>query len=122
MIQYTEEEKILLLREYVESGKSMHAFSKEKGIPRGTMSCWYSHYGFPDSKTISEYMRKKNIPDDVRSLQEEIVRLRKEKELDAKRFQKALNEEKLKNLANETMIDMAEKIYHIRIRKNSDAK
>ena len=67
-------------------------------------------------------MKQKNIPEDVASLQAELVRLRKEKDREIKRLQKELNEEKLKTLANETMMDMAEKIYHIRIRKNSGAK
>ena len=122
MNQYTEEEKILLLREYVESGKSMHEFSKEKGVPRGTISTWYSQYDFPDAKKLSDFMKQQNIPEDVASLQAELVRLRKEKDREIKRLQKELNEEKLKTLANETMMDMAEKIYHIRIRKNSGAK
>ncbi len=67
-------------------------------------------------------MKQKNIPEDVASLQAELVHLRKEKDREIKRLQKELNEEKLKTLANETMMDMAEKIYHIRIRKNSGAK
>jgi len=39
-----------------------------------------------------------------------------------KSLQKELNEEKLKNLANTTMIDLAEQTFHIQIRKKSDAK
>ena len=67
-------------------------------------------------------MKQKNIPEDVASLQAELVRLRKEKDRKIKPLQKELNEEKLKTLANETMMDMDEKIFHIRIRKNSGAK
>lgn len=67
-------------------------------------------------------MKQKNIPEDVASLQAELVRIRKEKDREIKPLQKDLNEEKLKTLAKETMMDVAEKIYHIRIRKSSGAK
>ena len=97
-------------------------FIKEKGIPWSTLSTWNRHYDFPDSKKLSVFMKQKNIPENVASLQAELVRLRKEKDREIKRLQKELNEEKLKTLAKETMMDMAEKIYHIRITKNSGAK
>ena len=83
---------------------------------------WNRHYDFPDSKKLSEFMKQKNIPEDVANLQAELVRLRKEKDREIKRLQKELNEEKLKTLAKETMMNMAEKIYHISIIKNSGGK
>lgn len=43
-------------------------------------------------------MKQKNIPEDVASLQAELVRLRKEKDREIKRLQKELNEEKLKTV------------------------
>ena len=67
-------------------------------------------------------MKQKNIPEDVANLQAELVRLRKEKDREIKRLQKELNEEKLKTLAKETMMNMAEKIYHISIIKTSGGK
>lgn len=64
-------------------------------------------------------VKEKNIPDEVRSLQEEIVRLRKEKDIEIKKLTKQLNEEKLKNMANEMIIDIAEKTFRIPIGKKS---
>ena len=122
MNQYTEEEKLLLLKEYVESGKGPTVFAREKGIPYQTLYGWKSAYGFPDNKDIAEMVKSKNIPNDVQLLQSELVRLRKEKDAEIKRLQKELNEEKLKNLANETMINLAERRFHIQVRKKSDAK
>jgi hypothetical protein len=49
----------------------------------------------------------------------ELARLRKEKDAEIKRLKKELNEEKLKNLANETMINLAERRFHIQVRKKS---
>ena len=43
-------------------------------------------------------MKQKNIPEDVASLQAELVRLRKEKDRKIKPLQKELNEEKLKTV------------------------
>lgn len=67
-------------------------------------------------------MKEKNIPDDIQSLQKELVRLRKEKDKEIKRLQNELNEEKLKNLANTAIINLAEKKFHILIRKKTGAK
>lgn len=122
MNQYTEEEKILLLKEYVESGKSLRGFSRAKGVSFATLRRWASSFGFPNFQEITAMVKEIEIPNDVHSLQEELVRLRKEKALAIKRLQKELNEEKLKNLANTTMIDLAEQTFHIQIRKKSDAK
>jgi alanyl-tRNA synthetase len=83
-----------------------------------TLYSWKSSYGFPDLEALTAMARERNIPEDVRSLQEELVRLRKEKGIEIKKLRKELNEEKLKNLADEMIIDLAEKTFHIPIRKN----
>ena len=106
----------------MESGKGPTVFAREKGVPYQTLYGWQSAYGFPDIKDITEMVKSKNIPDDVQSLQSELARLRKEKDAEIKRLQKELNEEKLKNLANETMINLAERRFHIQVRKKSGAK
>ena len=63
-------------------------------------------------------MKEKGIPSDVSSLQEELTRLRREK----RELEKALEKEKIRSLAFSTLIDLAESTYHIKVRKNSDAK
>ena len=48
--------------------------------------------------------------------------MRKEKDKEIKRLQNELNEEKLMNFANTAIINLAEKKFHILIRKKTGAK
>ena len=97
MSHYNESEKILLLHQYVRSGLTLRDFSSRHGIPLSTFHRIYTEYGSPDVSSLADLMKKEDIPD-------------------------TLEVEKLYGLANKTMIDLAEKKYNIRIRKNSDAK
>ena len=54
----------------------------------------------------------------IRDLQQTVEELLKEN----RRLQNELHKQELLCDANEKMIDLAESVYHIRIRKNSDAK
>ena len=63
-----------------------------------------------------------NYPCWLEELQAQLLRERKAHEKEIKRLEKELAVEKLYGLANKTMIDLAEKKYNIRIRKNSAAK
>ena len=63
-----------------------------------------------------------NYPCWLEALQAQLLRERKAHEKEIKRLEKKLAVEKLYGLANKTMIDLAEKKYNIRIRKNSAAK
>jgi len=99
MSHYNESEKILLLHQYVTSGLTLHEFSSRHGIPLSTFHRIYTEYGSPDVSSVAYLMKKEDIP-----------------------VQQELAVEKLYGLANKTMIDLAEKKYNIRIRKNSAAK
>ena len=79
-------------------------------------------YGNPDISSISELMKQEKIPTSVEELQTQLVRERKEHIEELKRLTKALREEKLRSLANSTMIDLAERKFNIAIRKKSAAK
>lgn len=118
MKQYNEEEKLTLLNQYITSGMSKSDFCRDAGISSMCLLNWQRKYGFPDAAEISSLMSEKGIPNTVEELQAELVRLRKEK----KALERSLNDEKLKNMANTMLIDLAESTYHIRIRKNSVAK
>lgn len=115
---YTEEEKLSFIKQYLESGKSKTSFCRPLSFTVGSLNLWLSHYGNPDLAQINKTMNDLGIPSDESLLREEVISLRKQLQA----VEKHLKEEKLKNMANELIIDLAERKYHIRIRKNSDAK
>ena len=122
MPQYNESEKILLLHQYVTSGLTLQEFSSRHGIPLSTFHRIYTEYGSPDVSSVAYLMKKEDIPVQLEALQAQLLRERKAHEKEIKRLEKELAVEKLYGLANKTMIDLAEKKYNIRIRKNSAAK
>ena len=107
---YTEEERLTLLRQFMESGKSKTDFSRSVGLSAVSLSNWQERYGFPDPQTLEIIMKEKGIPSDVSSLQEELARLRREK----RELEKALEKEKIRSLAFSTLIDLAESTYQLR--------
>lgn len=115
---YTEEEKLSLLKKYMESASTKSLFSREHGISPTSLTNWLRRYEFPDVKRIEAYMKEANIPSEVEQLKDELIRLRKEK----KELEKELYGAELKSKAYSMLIDLAEKRYHISIRKNSVAK
>lgn len=122
MKQYNESEKLLLLRQYIESGMGARPFAESHDIPVSTFFRILRHYGNPDVSSICELMKKNGIPTSVEELQAQLVRERKAHEQELKRLQRELCEERLRSLANTTMIDLAEKKFNIQIRKKSAAK
>lgn len=122
MIKYNETEKILLLHQYIRSGLAPYDFARRLGIPYTTFRHFWREYGEPDTSAICELMKRDNIPTTVEELQRLLARERKSHEQELKRLRRELQEEKLRSLANSTMIDLAEQHFHISIRKKSDAK
>lgn len=118
ILAYNEEEKLSLLKKYMESGQPKSWFAREHGISSTSLNNWLGQYDFPDVERIEELMKEKNIPSEVDQLREELIRLRKEK----KQLEKELYFSELKSKANSMIIDLAEKRYNIAIRKNFDAK
>ncbi len=115
---HTEEEKLSLLKQYMTSGQSMASFAAKHGFTRPTLKNWLRHYGFPDQTDIEDELNSLGMPSDIDKLREELAALRKEK----KRLERELEKEKIRSLAYNTLIDLAESTYHIKVRKNSDAK
>lgn len=117
MNKYNETEKVLLLKAYIESGMSYCSFARSHNIPVNSFSFMLQEYGHPDVSSLLELMKKVNLPTTVESLQAQLSKERKEHEAELKRLKKELDKEKLRSLANSTMIDLAEKMFNISIRK-----
>ena len=121
-LKYSETEKVLLLRSYLQSGMDAKNFSHSRGVPYTTFRYICKQYGTPDLSTIERLMKETKIPNTVDELQSQLSKERKAYEAEIKRLKKALSESELRCLANSTMIDLAEKMFNIPIRKKRDAK
>jgi len=121
-LKYSETEKVLLLRSYLQSGMNAKNFSRSRGVPYTTFRYICKQYGTPDLSTIERLMKETKIPNTVDELQSQLSNERKAYEAEIKRLKKALSESELRCLANSTMIDLAEKMFNIPIRKKRDAK
>ena len=119
--EMTDEKRLAFIDEYLFSGKSIWAFSEEKGLGHSRLSEWIRIFAVEDkpvepSPQVAVTDMKKD-PDKEELLQE-IDRLKQElrlKSLDLKRTEMARD-------AYERMIVLAEERYGIPIRKKSDAK
>ena len=118
--RWTNEERLSLISEYFRSGKSIWAFSEEKGLGHSRLSDWLRIFAVENKPVLSTQAAvtdMKKDPDKEELLQE-IDRLKQElrlKSLDLKRTEMARD-------AYERMIVLAEERYGIPIRKKSDAK
>ena len=115
---YSEDFKLSVLRDYYESGSSLHQTVIRWGLScYGLIVNWSKRYPI-DSKSLSlsrqkiDEIMKKNTP----KTKEEELQVR------IKELEKALEYEKLRSLAYSTMIDIAEKEFNIPIRKKPGAK
>ena len=118
--RWTNDEKLSLI-EYFRSGKSIWAFSAEKGLGHSRLSDWLRIFAVENNPVVCSEQAAvtdmKKDPDKEELLQE-IDRLKQElrlKSLDLKRTEMARD-------AYERMIVLAEERYGIPIRKKSDAK
>ena len=106
--------QIEVLREFYSSDLSCGKFAQEKGLSRSTFLRWIRI--FEDSNPeIAQLMKKKTSPESadtsgaITALRLEIERLRTE-----------LKHEKMRSHAYDTMIDVAEEMFNIPIRKKAD--
>ncbi|HCV15791.1 MAG TPA: hypothetical protein DF637_05610 [Rikenellaceae bacterium] len=116
---YTDDEKMEILDEYLSSGLPMDVIQRKYHMGHCTISKWLSKFelsNFRETqfKTMAE--NRTNSP--------YVSKSRKELELEEKikNLEKELKLEKLKTLALETVIDVAEKELKIDIRKKAGAK
>lgn len=112
---YKAEEITAIVCEYLRSGMGIVAFSKKVGIPQPTISTWVarfkeSHPTIVD-KAMSKDQKTKALEDEVAQLKRELAEANKQLEF-----------ERYKAHAYDTMIDVAEEMFNIPIRKKAGTK
>ena len=126
--QKTLEEKQMIVRAHLLNRASISQLSKEFGVSRRAIYRWISTFadgkvpirrnqGTPEVKPNPSSMSKKSQKP-VESEAEELARLREEN----KRLAEALKMAEWMNHAKDVMIDEAEKMFNIPIRKKAGAK
>ena len=119
--QYSEEERLSILRDYYSSGMSMYACAKKYHLSTYTLlRKWKKKYD-SSPKVVSLHPEPKELDmanRDKESYKEEIAQLKKRN----KELEKALAFSKLETEARDLMISIAEDHFNIPIRKKSGAK
>ena len=119
--KYTHEERLALLREYHESGMSKYRFAQEKGFSSQIMlSVWIKKYESEEKSLVlpSEESEKDMAQKSKVQLREDNEHLRKR----IKELEKALEVSHLETKARDMLIDKAEELFDIPIRKKSGVK
>jgi len=119
--KYTHEERLALLREYHESGMSKYRFAKEKGFSSPIMlSVWIKKYESEEKSLVlpSEQSEEAMSQQSKVQLREDNEHLRKR----IKELEKALEVSHLETKARDMLIDKAEELFDIPIRKKSGVK
>jgi transposase len=115
---YSDEFKYMVVQEYLNSDFSQQELQKKYFI-RGN-SCitnWMFKFGLKDRPVPTKLMNSKTMTKGRKKLPEELALEAKVKELE-----KALEYEKLRSLALDTMINVAERNLKISIRKKPGTK
>ena len=114
---YTDDFKLKVAKEYLMTDFTVSDMQKKYGITsRSAISDWVRKFGL--NKPTQREIEFQNM------LKEQNGRTPKEQELELeiKRLKKELEKERLRTLALNTMIDIAERDLKIKVRKNSGAK
>ena len=128
---FTDDDRILIVREYLESGVPAEKIIKKYHISsRSVLFSWMDK--FLNEKDLLPLQQESISEEDMAKTKEESIseedmaktkdeRL-KEKDAEIKRLRKALELEKLRSHAYSTMIDLAEQTFNIPVRKKSGTK
>ena len=119
---FTESERRSYICEYLSSSESRRTFEKRRGLSTSALYIWMKKYQIEDSKMKKPIIDKQLIDEEAAAV---IAQLRAENEAlhtSNRQLQRDLETSKLLHKASELLIDLAEKTYHIPVRKNSDAK
>lgn len=108
--------RLELLSEYYRSGEKLSAFCVKKCIPQSTFNRWIRNFESSNPE-MSEVMKRQSSKQGVESA-DEISTLKSE----IARLQGELEREKLRAHAYDTMIDVAEEMFNIPIRKKAGTK
>lgn len=111
---FTDDDRILIVREYLESGVAAEKIIKKYHISsRSVLFSWMDK--FLNEKDSLPLQQEPVDDDDMAKTKDERL---KEKDAEIKRLRKALELEKLRSHAYSTMIDLAEQTFNIPVRKN----
>lgn len=117
---YSDDERMSYIREYLSSPESKSEFCKRHGFCAKLLTYWLNKYQIED-KDMGRSPKPVNsdaIDSSISELQKELSLLRAEN----RKLHRALADESLRHEACEELINLAESTYHIKVRKNSDAK
>lgn len=106
-----------MIQEYLTTNISMNQMTKKYHIGHSTIPKWMRIFGIPmpEEALPTASMLQQESPKEKSVTVESL-------EAHLKELQSELDREKLKNLALNTMIDVAEEELHINIRKRAGAK
>lgn len=110
-------QRLEILHDYLCSSSSKLSIEKKYGLSHGTIRHWLRIFALPDKTAFEEMAKKSPAKQDVSS-PEDITSLK----LRIKQLESTLKEAEMARDAYDCMIDLAEDRYHIKVRKNSDAK
>ena len=115
---FTDDDRILIVREYMESGFPAEEIIKKYHISnRSVLFSWMDK--FLNEKDLLPLSPEDQNNDEMAKTTDERL---KEKDAEIKRLRKALELEKLRSKAFSTMIDLAEEAFNIPVRKKSGTK
>ena len=115
---FTDDDRILIVRECLESGVSAEKIIKKYHISsRSVLFSWMDK--FLNEKDLLPLQPESISEDDMVKTNEERLN---EKDAEIKRLRKALALKELRSHAYSTMIDLAEKTFNIPVRKTSGTK
>ena len=115
---FTDDDRILIVREYLESGLPAERIIKKYHISsRSVLFSWMDK--FLNERDSLPLQQESQIEEDMAKTKDERL---KEKDAEIKRLRKALELEKLRSHAFSTMIDLAEQTFNIPVRKKSGTK
>lgn len=117
---YSDSDRMSYIREYLSSPESKYQFCKRIGVCCKLLNYWLVKYQIEDKvmKSCEKTTESGVISAAMAELQKELSLLRAEN----RKLQCALADESLRHEACEELINLAESTYHIKVRKNSDAK
>lgn len=122
--RYTHEEKMAIVKDYLESNLSRNAIVKKYRIGQGTLIAWLRIFGVEKNKGNTKSVMVRRISKTKSDVKKTEAKDNVNQELlkRIEELEKALEYEKLRSLAYSTMIDIAEEDFKIKIRKKDGAK
>lgn len=109
--------RLEVLEDYLVGPCSKISIEKKYGLSKGQVLHWLRIFGLPDKLNPID-MAKQPFEDADAKTSAEILSLK----LRIKQLESSLQEAEMARDAYDCMIDLAEEKYHIKVRKNSDAR